>query len=150
MIPESDWKWFGCPGHLIVARDCRFHLCTQIGGFLISTVGEWFPGESVREILAKSRGVELRGRGDVREWDYMKKIGFEEIGCDRKYETMVFAAGKPCNEPDCNCGQPAIDGCELEMDGYNDRASATAGHMNLCRKAAFGLIERREEISDAT
>jgi hypothetical protein len=87
-IPQSEWRWFGSPGHFICARDCRFHLCTQIGAVLVSTVGEYFPGESVREILANSRGVVLNGRGDEREADYMTKLGYEDIGFNRKYETI--------------------------------------------------------------
>ena len=48
----------------------------------------------VREIYAKSREVKLEGVGDVRDADYIKKVGYEEIGDGRKYETMVFKARK--------------------------------------------------------
>lgn len=135
-IPKDQWKWFGHPGHLIVAHDCQFHLCTQIGNYLISTVGEWMPGESVREIFAKSRGVVLKGKGDARYADYLTKIGFEDIGAGRKYETMVFKAGEPCQEPTCRCGKPEIDGHELDADSYNDAGSATRGHHAMCNKWA--------------
>ena len=83
------------PAHLIVSRDCRFHLATfipgaRVCGVIISTVGEWLPDSEVREITARCRGVQLEGRGDARLADYMAKIGFQEIGAGRTYETMVF------------------------------------------------------------
>lgn len=141
MTPKSDWKWFGSAGHLIVASHCRFHLFTQVGPWLISTIGEYVPDSGVQEVLAKSRGIELQGRGDYREADWMQKNGYEEIGFGRTYETMVFLAGKPCDAPDCNCGQPEIDGCEQEMEPYNDRAAANAGHLAMCEKYASIIPE---------
>jgi hypothetical protein len=135
-VSAADWRWFGSPGHLIVAFDCRFHLCTLVAGgkYLVSTVGEYFPDAPIREVFAQSRGVTLEGRGDERVYDYRRKVGFEDIGSGRKYETMVFKAGKPCDAEGCKCGMPRIDGNELVCEGYNDPASATAGHMKLCRK----------------
>jgi hypothetical protein len=151
-IPESEWRWFGCAGHLIVSRDCRFHLCTQIGDFLVSTVGEYFPNESVREILARTRGVTLEGQGDAREADYMRKLGYEEIGFGRTYETMVFrTTGDVCDAPGCACGLPKVDYRELACDGYMTAGAATLGHMKLCQQVACGDIPAVEERdNDAT
>jgi hypothetical protein len=137
MIPECEWRWFGSAGHLIVAAWCRFHLCTQIGDVLVSTVGEYFPEDQVREINAISRGVTLEGRGDERRADYIRKIGFEEIGYGRIYETMVFrTTGDVCHESGCGCGLPTIIPSELDFEGYNTAGAATLGHMALCRKWA--------------
>lgn len=131
-MSAADWKWFGNAGHLCVSSECRFHLCTQIGGYLVSTVGEWLPGESSREIVAKSRGVTLEGRGDAREASFMRQIGYQEIGCGRKYETMVFRTdGGACG---CGCGLPTVSFSEIDSDGYNDAGAATAGHMAMCAK----------------
>ena len=106
-MTEKNWKWFGSPGHLIVSLDCRFHLCTQVGGHLVSTVGEYLPDSSVREILAKSRGKTLEGIGEMRRADFLDKIGYEEIGCGRKFETMVFrVSGDLCK---CGCGMPNVN-----------------------------------------
>jgi hypothetical protein len=135
-VPKAEWRWFGNAGHFICAEWCRFHLCTQVGEYLVSTVGEYVPDEGVREIIAQSRGIVLKGRGDERRTDYMRKIGFEEIGCDRLYETMVFRAGKPCSSAACGCGLPAIDGSELDSLSYNTAKAATAGHVELCEKWA--------------
>ena len=135
MIADAAWRWFGHPGHLIVASECRFHLCTQIGDYLISTVGEWFPDEPVREIFAQSRGITLTGRGDARRADYLKKVGFEPVGAERLFETMVFRTiGTVCEDPACGCGLPQIDPTELDMQGYNTAGAATIGHLDLCRK----------------
>lgn len=142
MIPRDEWRWFGHVGHLIVGHDCRFHLCTLIGDYLVSTVGEYLPDEGVREIFAETKGVVLEGRGDERRADYMRKVGYKEIGAGRLYETMVFRAGEPCTDPSCNCGLPALaDAMELDADGYNDAGSATRGHYAMCDRVARGEIE---------
>lgn len=134
-IEEADWKWYGSAGHFCLSSMCRFHLTTEVGKYLVSTVGEFVPGDNVREILAQSRGIVLEGRGDEREADWMKKVGFEDIGLGRKYETMVFKAGVPCKNKLCGeCGMPSIDGSELDMDGYNTAKDAMKGHYWMCRK----------------
>lgn len=132
---KNNWKWYGHAGHLIVGHDCRFHLCTLIGEYLISTVGEYWPDSDVREILAKSRGITLEGRGDAREADARRKLGYIEIGCDRKYETMVFkVTGEVCKSKDCNRGMPRIIPDELDSNGYNDAGAATKGRHEMCAK----------------
>ena len=138
-IPESEWRWFGNAGHLIVSSNCQFHLCTQIGDFLVSTVGEYVPDAPVREMLAINRGVELTGRGDARLADYMNKFGFEEIGVNRTYESMVFrVTGDVCHAPGCACGLPSVDYAHLALLGYTTAGAATLGHMALCRQYATG------------
>ena len=110
MIPTNEWKWFGTHGHFVCGHYCRFHLCTQVGKYLISSLGEYIhPRHS---------------------------NGGEEIGCGRKYETMVFFAGEPCSEPSCNCGLPLIDGHEIDMNAYNVRGEANRGHLEMCKKYA--------------
>ena len=136
LYPRNSWQWFGDPGHLIVARDCRFHLCTKVGPWLVSTVGKYLPDAPVREILAESRGITLEGKGDARLADYMRKVGYEEIGLERLYETMVFRAGEPCDAEGCHCGLPAISGEELDFSAYNEAGAATSGHMRMCEKWA--------------
>jgi hypothetical protein len=131
---ENHWKWFGHAGHFICARWCRFHLCTLVGDYLVSSVGEYVPDETVREIHCQVHGITLEGRGDARLADYMKKVGFQEIGSGRKYETMVFKAGKPCMAKDCDCGLPEIDGTELDAQGYNQAGAAAKGHYEMCEK----------------
>lgn len=137
-IPVEEWKWFGYAAHLIVGSHCRFHLATVIGKHLVSTVGEWVPDESSREITANVKGVQLEGRGDARLADWLRKCGFEQIGAGRTYETMVFPiTDEVCTEPECNCGGPTMaDWSELDSNGYNNRGEATKGHMEMCLKWA--------------
>lgn len=133
---ERNWRWFGSAAHLIVSRDCRFHMATLVGKYLVSTVGEWLPDSSTWHIYAESKGITLAGRGDERTADFLRRVGYVEIGCDRKYETMVFKAGPPCVAKGCKCGLPSIDGSALDFSGYNDAGAATQGHYRLCRKFA--------------
>lgn len=132
-VEEKEWKWFGGVGHLCVGRWCRFHLCTQVGGYLVSTVGEYVPPRN-------SGGSE---RAEM-EWLMDHPLG-HPIGCDRYFETMVFVAGKPCNEPDCYCEIPEIDVDSLDFIGYKDRKSARDGHLQLCRKYAEIIPEPATE-----
>ena len=140
-IGMKDWKWFGHAAHLCVGHDCRFHLATQVGPWLVSTVGEYWGSRSVREIHASAYDPEWfaknsRRKGDDFDRAYMDRFGFEEIGCDRKYETMVFRAVEPCASPKCGCGLPQISGSDEDFDGYNDAKAATEGHMAMCKKWA--------------
>lgn len=137
---HPDWRWFGTPGHFICADHCRFHLCTQIGDYLVSTVGEYVPDMQVCEVLAKSRGIILKGKGEKREADWMRKAGYENIGAGRKYETMVFRISHICTDKDCDCGMPIIALRELECVGYNSRKEANQGHYDICLQVAEGKV----------
>jgi len=149
IVPPAKWKWFGTHGHLCVGRWCRFHMATQIGKFLISTVGEYWPDRPSREIHAQCHDAAWFSENrhltvDAFDAAYFKRFGYKTIGCDRTYETMVFRAGKPCAEADCGCGLPEIDGSELDVSGYNSRGDATRGHLKMCKKWAARSAARRE------
>lgn len=135
-MKRGEWTWFGHPGHFICADDCRFHLATLVGDYLVSTVGEYVPDSQVQQIYADVRGIALEGRGDERESDWLRKNGFEELGFGRTYETMVFLAGEPCDSAECGCGLPTIDGEDKDMEGYNKAGDATRGHYAMCQKWA--------------
>ena len=141
MIPAEQWQWYGWAGHLIVGHDCRFHLCTVIGDYIVSTVGAYLPDSNVRDTMASVEGIQLDGRGDARRADWMRKKGYVEIGYQRLYETMVFKTnGRVCEAPSCNCGLPEHDGRELDFQGYNTAAEATAGHIAVCQRVAAGAL----------
>ena len=137
--PER-WVWMPHAAHFILGNWCRFHLATYIpcpvrgNGVLVSTVGELLLDEGSRELFAKSRGIVLVGRGDARLRDYMNKIGYQELGCGRKYETMVFPAQHLTDADHRCCPYRPADYEELEMVGYNDPGDAYEGHLALCRK----------------
>lgn len=140
-IEKSDWKWFGDAGHLIVAQWCHFHLCTQVGPWLVSTVGRYWPERSSREIHAKIHDPEWLAanahlKGDFFDAAYMNRFGFEEVGAGRTFETMVFKTTGYCTSEDCGCGQPFILPMELDAAGYNRGGDATKGHMEMCEKWA--------------
>lgn len=137
VMKRENWVWMPHGAHFICARDCKFHLATYVGGYIVSTVGEMVPDAPVRERFASSRGVTLEGQGDARLADYMRKVGYQEIGFGRKYETMVFraVARDPGPETDC-CPWRVSDFSEIEVRGYNDPVSATKGHYELCAEYA--------------
>lgn len=132
-MKKQNWIWMPHPGHLIVATDCRFHLNTYVGNYIVSTVGEYEPGMEVREIQANVKGLQLEGRGDARRADAMEKLGFTELGMDRIYETMVFKAVRaPATEACCPWRQKS--GSNIDFYGYNKVEDAVAGHMKFCLK----------------
>ena len=124
----QNWEWFGHAAHFIGGRWCRFHMATKVGEYVVSTVGEYIhPSHS--------------GGSEQSEAEWMKKHWpGEDIGYNRKYETMVFRAGKPCNSMECGCGIPTIDGHALDFRGYNTARNARAGHMELCAKWASAKV----------
>ena len=115
----ASWTWYGNAGHFICGRWCRFHLTTKVGLWLVSTVGEYVHPRHSRSERAEA------------EWLTTNFPG-EDIGYERKYETMVFLAGAPCAAKGCGCGLPQISGQELDMRGYMTGGDARAGHMELC------------------
>jgi len=106
-IPISKWKWFGNAGHFCCADNCKFHLYTKVGKYLISTVGEYFSSITGEKTT-------LSG------WDKFF------------YETMVFKAGKACH---CGCGMSiAKDWTELDRIYYEKPKEANEGHLGMCKK----------------
>jgi hypothetical protein len=130
-MSKDKWIWMPHAGHFIGGHQCRFKLNTYVNGYIISTVGELVWDSQVREIMADNRKVKLEGRGDAREYDYLKKLGYEDIGLNRKYETMVFKARKSTHK--C-CPYEMAKSRELECDGYNNPEEAYLGHLKLCEK----------------
>lgn len=130
-MQKQNWIWMPHAAHFIGGNYCRFHLATYVGGYIVSTVGELFWDSTIRENTAKFKGIILKGKGDERDRDYMKKIGFEEIGCGRLYETMVFKAGKSKHK--C-CPYEATNWGELDFQGYNTPEDAYKGHLKMCKK----------------
>lgn len=133
-IPKDQWQWFGNAGHFICGQWCRFHLVTLVGKYVVSTVGEYVHPR--------------HGKGSERaemEWLAANFPG-EDIGCGRKFETMVFHAGPPCNADGCNCGMPTLSpATEIDSAAYNDRGAANRGHLELCEKWASRELQEQEQ-----
>lgn len=125
---KNDWVWMPHPGHFICASHCRFVLNTAVAGgkYIVSTVGEYVPDSTVRKILFPTTL-----RGDEEEREFLRQKGYQEIGWDRKYETMVFKA-KPSKQRCCPFVMEEAD--EQDMRGYNDPGEAYEGHLEMCEK----------------
>lgn len=119
-MARKEWVWMGRPAHFIAAESCHYRLATFIPAskVIVSTVGDYDP---------------LRGMASekMKEFsDMMKRPA--DIGCDRKYETMVFRAVKA---KDC-------DGCpwhinvskQLDMAPAKTANEAQENHYRLCWK----------------
>jgi hypothetical protein len=137
--PCEKWEWFGNAGHFICGHMCRFHLCTKVGKYLVSTVGQMWPSRSSRECHAEVYDPAWLAKNGAKKGDdfdnaYMQRFGYETVGCDRTFETMIFKAGERCSLIECNCGMPTISGSELDFAGYMTAGEATKGHMAMCKK----------------
>ena len=134
-ITKDKWTWMPHAAHFICGSDCKFFLATKVGKYIVSTVGEYLPDSQVREIYAQSRGYKLEGIGDARKTDFLKKNnGYEEIGHNRKYETMVFKAIK---SPKCQaCPFTIESGNNIDQNNYNEQKEAFRGHYKMCIKYA--------------
>lgn len=135
-MKKDKWIWMPHPGHFICSKDCQFFLNTYIGGYIVSTVGEYWPDRQVREIHAKifdpkwfAESSSLKG--DSFDRAYMQRFGYEEIGCDRKYETMVFKAKKGA---EICCPYGASNWSCIDSESYNSPLEAKNGHLKLCAK----------------
>lgn len=137
-LNKEKWVWMPHAGHFILGSQCRFRLNTYVNGYIISTVGEYVPDSEVRRIFRKSRGWDTYLIGDAEEVDFIKRTGGakgfgEEIGLDRKYETMVFKAKR--SKYKC-CPWEMENPSSLDMDSYNLSADAYAGHLKMCARYA--------------
>jgi hypothetical protein len=103
-MKKNRWVHMPHPGHFIGGPDCRFHLNTYVGKYIVSTGGEYTPG-----------GTDIS----------------REIGYGRKYETMVFKAFK--SQAKC-CPYRQADGSSLDFVGYTTAETAFLGHVKLCHK----------------
>ncbi len=155
---KSDWIWMPHVGHLCVGHMCRFHLNTYVNGYIVSTVGEYFPPSDLLRRFIEIRkqypklGIGIDGKiqeskpltdeqlqelldlkGDSFDAAYLHIFGYEDIGWNRKYETMVFKATAQSNSLAQCCPYEAEGSC-LEMNGYNDPKDAYEGHMELCQE----------------
>lgn len=112
MSRKENWTWMPHAGHFIVGNHCWFHLNTYVGGYIVSTVGDYYP----------------RSKPNCKE--------SEEIGLGRLYETFVFKARRETNPEAQCCPYTAADWLEIDSLGYNDAQAARKGHMKLCNKWA--------------
>jgi hypothetical protein len=113
-MERAKWKWYGYSGHFIPGNECRFHLTTVVGSYLVSTVGQ-FP--------------------DPFDKDKFGRMGYGP----EEFETYVFPfSGEHCTLADCGaCGQPEPSSW-TEIAGIRSMTAgeATKNHMEMCEKYA--------------
>lgn len=141
-MSKADWIWMPHAAHFIASDHCQFHMATYLGnGYVVSTVGEYWPERIVREIHASIYDPQWHHANNSRKGDdydhaYKARFGFEEIGMNRTYETMVFRAVPIEDHPDKDgtcCPYVAATGEDLDYNAYNDAKAAYDGHMELCK-----------------
>lgn len=129
---RSKWIWMPHPGHFIGGAECKFHLNTYVGKYIVSTVGEYRP-----PFLDKMLD-ELERKQAFGSMLHVDENGNSLLGYNRTFETMVFEA-----HPRTNDGIAEEDGCcpweinpsiEIDMQGYNSSGDAYKGHMEMCKK----------------
>jgi len=107
MNTNTNWKWYGFAGHLIVSDRCAYHLTTKVGNFLISTVGAF--------------------RKNYYD-DFYTPIG---SGKTELFETCAFL----CPGED-EFGNP-IRGEELSCQRFGDSKEAEVNHYAECRRFEY-------------
>ena len=138
-MSKANWIWQPHAGHFILGDKCKFVLNTYLGnGYLVSTVGELWNERGVREIHAKIRDPVWHMEnnellGDRYDAEYFKRFGYEDLGYERQYETMVFKARKSAPNIEC-CEYEMVSGDNVDFDGYKTAGDARRGHMEMCQK----------------
>jgi len=138
-MKKENWVWMPHAGHFILSSQCQFKLNTYVGKYIVSTVGELWNVRVVREIHAKVFDLKWFNKnkhkqGDDFDMAYMKKFGFEDLGYERKYETMVFKAKKTKEAEAMCCPYEVSDYNNIDYVGYSTAVEAYKGHLKLCEK----------------
>lgn len=109
MIPQSEWKWHGLPGHFICVKDCIFRLHTTVGKYKISTVGAMY--------------ITIDG-----------KRRLDEVGHKRHYETYVFdlTSDEPFLEIDAE--ELYLGKAKSSSEEWDTKAEKM--HLDMCFKYA--------------
>lgn len=117
MTSKATRVEFGCVGHCIVGRNCLWRRHTQVAGFRISSVGNYY-SNGKRETL---------GAGD-----------------DSFFETMVFATTNKRAKCSDGCGCMEVsDWCEIDGERYATAGKAQAGHEKYVKKYMSKNVKRR-------
>ena len=126
-MKKENWIWMPHAGHFCCADRCEFKLNTYVGKYIVSTVGEYRPDSDVIKICYPELS---HLKGEVLKYKYINEYSCEDIGANRKFETMVFKAIKSGYK----CCPYKIVGIELDFKGYDLAKEACQGHLKLCKK----------------
>lgn len=106
-VSKNDWVWYGFACHFAGGSKCRYHMGTRIGGYLISTVGAYYPTGQNNERKTLSAGA------------------------DSFFETMVFVCPGETSD-----GDPIHSGSEIDTTRYKKSIDAEHGHRRICDEYA--------------
>lgn len=137
MIPQNKWRWLGHAQHFCAADNCRFHLATVVGKYVISTVGDYYPPLTASSKLTGSAADLKAGRRPER---VRERIG---AGEDSFFETFVFQVDTKAKKADCGC--PELKSfCEVWGERAATAQEATRKHMGMCTRIAEGWTHSEE------
>ena len=110
-------KYFGYAGHFIGAPMCLFIITTQVGNYLISSVGDYRP-----------KGC------------YEKQ---EIVGGGKLFETMVFMTTEnKCELSYCNCNMPeVVKWTPIDTIYANTAGEAQNNHEKMIKKYKREVIK---------
>lgn len=124
MIPHAEWRWFGDVGHFICGQWCRFHLCTQVGDYLVSTVGRYVhPRHSAGSEQAE------------REW-LQKHPDGEEVGFGRFYVRLRRPSGNRRSPVPTRPPSAARIRIRAQSTASPPGRPSSRGHMEMCERWA--------------
>ena len=125
MAKKDAWKWYGNVGHYYESHLLRFHMCTVVGNYYISTIGDLRRDIVASDDPKRSSPLEI-------DTVYEPSIRWEGGAL---YETVVFITeGGMC---ECGCGMPEYDYTDrIEHVPHNTRGEANEAHMAICEKYA--------------
>lgn len=110
-IKRKDWKWLGYAGHFCQCYKCKFSLATEIGDFLVSTIGD------MHNDFYDDDPITIGGEGSF-------------------YETMVFSLKDEYYHDDSGCRVPDYCDC-IQSEYYMDSVHAREGHMKICKQISL-------------
>lgn len=140
-MSKKDWIWMPHAGHLCVGEQCLFRLNTFVNGYIVSTVGEYYPSRDVRRINCEismrfhpEKKIDMSLQGSFFDYEYLKTFGYEPIGGSPLdlYETMVFKAAK--TDHACCPYKLEMSSDELDIERYSTAGDAYNGHLKMCEK----------------
>jgi|TARA_Y100000310_G_scaffold103241_1_gene101550 hypothetical protein len=138
---KEDWIWMPHAGHFILGHNCRFRLCTYVGKYIVSTVGELWQDTTCQKIHAevydpKWYEENKHLKGDDWEFAFKKEFGYFPIGPTKEelYESFVGIA-KESEQPCCKYEIDFEKDCDFnDGERYATAKEAYEGHLALCEK----------------
>lgn len=111
MNEEKELIQHGYAGHFMMCRDCQFHLTTEVGDFVVSTIGDYCPDGEL------TNRVEI-----IKGYNFQTKV-FQFMGYSCS-DICLYVTRTPLNLNYSNA---------IETKNYNTAGEAQEGHRKLCQ-----------------